>query len=282
MAVVGEGESVYRLAMARERDPKHTARSSTRPHSSFTRARRVVPYHWTVVLPVLVALIAGCGSPSWLSHHGIGPSASFYDDFTTKPDGSLIAGKLSDSGHGYTVLGQIPWEITGGRLTHTQTNPAATQSSYLGVKLGTPVGYIWAEYEVPPGPHPQEAIVLIISANEFTAPGYEFADAAVHCVFASTAFACDSLQALHPGLKRTRIIHGNYGALTPGSHRVEVSIKDSKAVITTPDGKRWQSETSDLIAARSGPWATLQLNNPASASPLKELRVLRWGAELQR
>ncbi|MDX1872141.1 hypothetical protein SBI67_08420 [Mycolicibacterium sp. 120266] len=242
-----------------------------------------LPLHkWAAVLLLIVSLVAGCGSQNWLRHYGFGSSDSFYDDFTTKPDGSLTAGALSDSGHSYSVLGQIPWQISGGRLTHTQTNPSATQSSYLGVKLGTTVGYMWAEYEVPPGPHPQEAIVLVISATEFTAAGYQFANAALHCVFSSSAFACDSLTALHPGLKRSRVVHGTYGALAPGVHRAEISIKGDKAVITTPDGKRWESEASASISAGTGPWATLQLNNPASQSPLKELRVLRWGAELQR
>jgi hypothetical protein len=180
------------------------------------------------------------------------------------------------------VLGQLPWQIVGGRLTHTQLNSASAQSSYLGVNLGADVSYVWAEYEVPPGADPQEAIVLIISENEFTAAGYQFANAAAHCVFAESSFRCDSVEAVHGGLTTTLLRRDKYPKLEPGIYRVEVSIDDDRITVTTPDGKRLHSEANNTIRDWSGPWATLQLNNPANGIPLKELRVLRWGAVPKR
>ena len=203
---------------------------------------------------------------------------TFCDDFTTKPDGPLSAGAVSNSGHTYTVLGQIPWHIEDGALTHTQTNPATTQSSYLGVNLGADIAYIWADFEVPTGVDPQEAIVLIASAGEFTGtPAYEYADASAHAIFADSNFRYDSLQATHPGLVTTTLGRGQYPALTPGAYRIAVTLDDDLATVTAPDGRMWRVDRSALIADRNGPWATLQLN--ANAGTRKMLRVLRWGAE---
>lgn len=141
---------------------------------------------------------------------------------------------------------------------------------------------MWAEYEVPPGPSPQESIVLITSAGEFTAPEYKFADAGAHCTFTDSSFRYDSLQALHPGLKTNILGRGQYAILAPGTYRVEITIKDNVATIVSPDGKRWRSEPSDTIADWSGPWATLQLYNQGDGRNRKALKVLRWGAELER
>ncbi len=211
---------------------------------------------------------------------------TFYDDFTTKPDGALNAGAVSDSGHTYTVLGQIPWQIVGGRLTHTQTNSSTAQSSYLGVNLGTQsgdeVGYIWADYEVPAGTDPQESIVLITSATEFTVASYEFANAAGHCSFTDSTFRYDSLQALHPGTTTNIHGRGQYTALTPGTYRVEITLSGNQATITAPDGRRWRSDTSADISNWAGPWATLQLYNLGDGLTHRELKILRWGAELKR
>ncbi|WP_090362882.1 hypothetical protein [Mycolicibacterium fluoranthenivorans] len=180
------------------------------------------------------------------------------------------------------MLGQIPWQVVGGRLTHSQSNSASAQSSYLGVNLGADVSYVWAEYEVPPGTDPQEAIVLIISETEFTTAGYQFANAAAHCVFANSSFRCDSVEAVGGELKTTLLRRDKYPTLVPGVYRVEVSIDNDRITVTTPDGKRLHSEAHSTIKGWSGPWATLQLNNPANGIPLKELRVLRWGAVPRR
>ena len=208
---------------------------------------------------------------------------TFYDDFTTKPNGTLLAGAVSDSGHTYTVLGQIPWAVSAGRLTHTQTNNATAQSSYLGVNLGTmtgdEVGYMWAEYEVPEGADPQESIVLISGASEFTVPGYGFANSAAHCTFTGSTMRYDKYQVGSGALVKGR---GQYPELTPGIYRIEITLSGKQATITGPDGTQWRSDVDADIANWAGPWATLQLYNDGDGSNNKALKVLRWGAELKR
>lgn len=212
---------------------------------------------------------------------------TFYDDFTTKPNGTLVDGSVSDSGHTYSVLGQIPWAITDGRLTHTQTNTATTQSSYLGVNLGIEagdkVGLIWVEYEVPSGSDPQESIALILSATDFTgAPDYEFANASAHAVFTENAVKDGVLRADHPGLTEMLIAgRAQYTTLTPGVYRVEITRDGTRGTLTTPDGVRHRIQSDALVDSYAGPWATLQLY-ALSGGARKALKVLRWGAELQR
>lgn len=236
------------------------------------------------LLAVILAavVLAGCSSAQPPDASNPPVATTFFDDFSAKPDGPLITGAKSTSGHTYSVLGQIPWQVVGGRLTHSQSNTASAQSSYLGVDLHAEVSYVWAEYEVPPGADPQEAIVLIVSESKFTAANYQFANAAAHCVFSDSSFRCDSIEAVDGGLKTTLLRRDKYPSLVPGVYRVEVSIEDDRITVTTPDGKRLHSEGHNTIKDWSGPWATLQLNNPANGVPLKELRVLRWGAVPKR
>ena len=207
---------------------------------------------------------------------------SFYDDFTTKPNGTIVDGDTSDSGHTYSVLGQVPWAISSGALVNTQSNTAVTQSSYLGVNIGGDVGMVWAEFEVPAGADPLAALTLIASADDFAgAPDYEFSNASAHCTFSPASFRYDALEATHPGLVTTVLGRGQYTSLPPGTYRVEVALDDTLATITAPDGRRWRADTSALIASYNGPWATIQIYNAGDSVTKKSPRILRWGAERQ-
>jgi hypothetical protein len=216
--------------------------------------------------------------------HGSG-FTGFYDDFTLKPDGPLSAGDLSASGHPYRVLARpLNWVISGGALTHVVTSAGQSQSSYLGVNLGVnagdKVGYIWADFEVPAGAMTTlESIVLVASINEFTNPDMMYSDCAAHCLFSETAFRYDKLKRETGAPSTIALGRGQYPQLVPGVYRVAITIDGQKATVLGPDGSHWRVQTDPEILSRSGPWASIQLNNNAGAR--SQLRILRWGADLQ-
>lgn len=225
---------------------------------------------------LLMFLLVGCSHelPAYESHYTPPPTPTvktFVDDFTQKPDGPLVGQ--------YSVLGQIPWRIEGGRLTHTPTDPDVTQSSYLGVNLPGKVLRLWVEYETP-GP-PQESVALIVSGSEFTVPGYEFADAGAHCTFTDTTFRYDSVRALRPGLETNVLARGTYPTLTPGVYRAEIRLSGNQAAIVTPDGKTFRTRPNPTVADWSGSWATLQLYAQGDGQTRNPLQILRWGADYQ-
>lgn len=207
---------------------------------------------------------------------------TFYDDFTTRPNGTIAVGGtyVAASGHTVNVLGQLPAEFSGGRFTHTQTNPASTQSTYLSVDLGDAgdAGYLWAEYDVPAGADPLQTLTLVASDGMFGPPN--FAPASAHLSFTPDAFRYDLIAPTNPGVAATVLGRGQYVAQEPGTYRVEVALDGTRATVTDPRGRRWLVDPSAEVIARNGTWVTLQLYNLSGATR-KPIRVVRWGAEAQ-
>jgi hypothetical protein len=210
---------------------------------------------------------------------------SFFDDFTVKANATIAVGGtyVSTSGHTVTVTGQLAAQVTSGRFTHTRTNTATVQSTYLsvdlGVEAGDKAGYLWVEYDVPAGADPQQSLELIFPMAVFGPPN--FTDAAAHVSFGDAASRYDTLEALGGGAFTTTILgRAQYPTLVPGSYRAEVSIDGTQGYLTVPGGRRWRVEPSALVPGRTSSFTAIQLYN--NVGTFKALQVSRWGAELQR
>ena len=232
-------------------------------------------------------VVAGCSSAaddaSWLKRHSGG--AVFYDDFTTKADGEIMPGDVSDSGQVYTPRRggedgnpQTPPLIIGGALTHARTNLNRSQSFYLSPgDLGGKAWRIGCRFLIPSGNAPIESLVLIMSLEDWAlraSNGDARSAAAVHAVLTDTFMNFDTYDGHQ---LETRLGRYTYEPLERNVvHEVEIEVADGRAVITLPSGQIVTTPENERLNSWRGAFIALQLYGPKGITEPTPIKVLQW------
>jgi len=214
-----------------------------------------------------------------------GVATTFFDDFTGKPDGTLTAGTLSDSGHAYTVRDSgAPWRVEGGYLINTHNNPASSQSGYAGIEFpaGTKVTRIGVEALLPAGATLPGAITLIASKYRFTTASDStgFSVAACHTNLTAQYDNVNYQTLDGPTITQNTLRRGFFPTLERDTLVVfDIDIRGKRAVVTLPNGDTYLTQSEDKIDTQNGPHATLQSYLGSDASARVPFKVKRWWAD---
>lgn len=272
-AVEALRDEALQAATAAEGSASAAAVSATNAEASAAAAEAVGSTNDTII----AAQINTPGSASNAALIGHAFRTAFYDDFSTKPDGEILTGDLSDSGHAYGVrLGGpdanpsgTPPIIVSGSLTHVRTDLGTTQSFYLSTgDLGDRASRIGVEFTVPVGTDPAESLVLIVSLEDWTYPasnGDARSSAAAHFVFNDIDSNFETFEVGASPVNRP--FNDNQSPWVRGVRsQISAEFRGNRVAVTMPDGRVLLSPEDEKYESQRGPYLTWQLDSPVGAS----------------